>query len=131
MKLWFDESLSPTLVQVAHEHGLDATCNRDRGVVGHKDAQLRSPVQSQGDVLVTDNASDFRPMYTRDDIHPGLIAIPARDGRARQHQLTHAVIAWIADAAPESGQTSAEFMINKLVEIDGDDLTTTYDPPQR
>jgi hypothetical protein len=41
------------------------------------------------------------------------------------------VIAWIADAATESGQTSAEFMINKLVEIDGDGLTTTYDLPQR
>lgn len=131
MKLWFDEDLSPTLVQVAHEHGLAATCNRDRGVLGHKDAQLRPLVQSQGYVLVTDNASDFRPMYARDDIHPGLIVIPASHGRTRQQQLTHSVIAWIADAAAQSGQTSAEFMINKLVEIDGDGLTTTYDLPQR
>jgi predicted nuclease of predicted toxin-antitoxin system len=51
VRLWFDEDLSPTLVQVAHEHGLEATCNRDRGVLGHTDAQLRQLVQSQGYVL--------------------------------------------------------------------------------
>jgi predicted nuclease of predicted toxin-antitoxin system len=99
VKLWFDEDLSPTLVQVARDHGLEATCNRDRGVLGHKDAQLRQLAQAQDYILVTDNASDFRPMYTRDDFHPGLIVVPAGDGRACQQQLTHAVIAWIAHAA--------------------------------
>jgi predicted nuclease of predicted toxin-antitoxin system len=93
VKLWFDEDLSPTLVRVAHEHGLDATCNRDRGVLGHTDAQLRHLVQGQGYVLVTDNASDFRAMYARDDVHPGLVVIPASDGRGRQQQLAHAAIA--------------------------------------
>jgi predicted nuclease of predicted toxin-antitoxin system len=43
VKLWFDEDLSPTLVRVANEHGVEATCNRDRGALGHKDAQLRAP----------------------------------------------------------------------------------------
>lgn len=71
MRLWFDEDLSPTLVRIANEHGLEATCNRDRGVLGHTDAQLRQLVQSQGHVLVTDNASDFRPMYRHDEVHPG------------------------------------------------------------
>jgi predicted nuclease of predicted toxin-antitoxin system len=129
VKLWFDEDLSPTLVQVAHEHGLEATCNRDRGALGHKDAQLRALVQTEDYVLVTDNASDFRPMYARDDIHPGLLIIPAGDGRARQQELTRAVIAWIANAAADRGQTSAQFMINKLVEIDSDGLTVAYDLP--
>ena len=71
MKLWFDEDLSPTLVQVAHERGFEATCNRDRDLLGIKDPRLRRIVQSEDYVLVTDNASDFRPMYRRDDIHPG------------------------------------------------------------
>ena len=65
MKLWFDEDLSPTLVQVANERGFQATCNRDRGVLGAKDAVLRRLVQAEGFVLVTDNATDFRPMYER------------------------------------------------------------------
>ena len=75
-------------------------------MLGHKDDQLRQLVQSQGYVLVTDNASDFRPMYGRDELHPGMIVIPGGDGRARQ-QLVRAVIAWILNAAGESAQTEA------------------------
>jgi predicted nuclease of predicted toxin-antitoxin system len=59
VKLWFDEDLSPTLVQVAHEQGFEATCNRDRGALGNTDRQLRRVVHREGFVLVTDNASDF------------------------------------------------------------------------
>jgi hypothetical protein len=80
VKLWFDEDLSPTLVQVAGDFGLLATCNRDRGMLGATDGQLRRVVQDEDYVLVTDNASDFRPLYARDDIHPGLIVIPAAYG---------------------------------------------------
>jgi hypothetical protein len=58
-----------------------------------------------------------------------LLVIPAGDGRARQKELTRAVIAWIANAAADSGQTSSQFMINKLVEIDADGLTVAYDLP--
>lgn len=93
MRLWFDEDLSPTLVQIAHEYGLEATCNRDRRMLGHQDAQLRHLVQSQGCVLVTDNASDFRPMYGRDELHPGMIVFAGGDGRTRQRQLVRVVIA--------------------------------------
>ena len=129
MRLWFDEDLSPTLVQVAPEHGLEATCNRDRGVLGHTDAQLRQLVQSQGYVLVTDNASDSRPVYGRDEVHSGIIVIPGGDGRRRQQQPVRAVIAWILKAAAEGAQTATVFMINTLVEIDSDGMTTAYHLP--
>jgi predicted nuclease of predicted toxin-antitoxin system len=81
VRLWFDEDLSPTLVGVTHELGFDATCNRDRGVLGISDAPLGRP--ARGVRLVTDNASDFRPMYLRDDVHTGLIVVPAGDGPPR------------------------------------------------
>jgi hypothetical protein len=48
VRLWFDEDLSPTLVQVANERGFAATCNRDRAVLGCKDPDLRSLVQGEG-----------------------------------------------------------------------------------
>lgn len=129
MRLWFDEDLSPTLVRIANEHGLEATCNRDRGVLGHTDAQLRQLVQSQGHVLVTDNASDFRPMNRHDEVHPGMIVIAGGDDRARQQQLVRMVIAWIRNEATESAQTPELFMINKLVEIDSQGMTTAFDLP--
>jgi predicted nuclease of predicted toxin-antitoxin system len=118
VRLWFDEDLSPTLVQVAHELGLEATCNRDRGALGAKDPQLRRLVQEQGFVFVTDNAADFRPMYERGAVHPGLIVIPAAYGRARQQALARAVITWIINAASAADETAADFMAGKLVEIE-------------
>jgi predicted nuclease of predicted toxin-antitoxin system len=130
VKLWFDEDLSPTLVKTANERGLAATCNRDRGVLGHKDRQLRQLVQGEGYVLVTDNASDFRPMYGRDEIHPGLIVMPGGDGRARQQELLCAVIKWIVSAATNAGQTPADFMVNTLVEIDSTGRSTAQELPR-
>jgi hypothetical protein len=40
-----------------------------------------------------------------------------------------AVIAWILNAAAKSAQTPAGFMINKLVEIDSEGITTSYHLP--
>jgi predicted nuclease of predicted toxin-antitoxin system len=129
VRLWFDEDLSPTLVQVAHELGFEGTCNRDRDVLGVSDAALRQLVQREGFVLVTDNASDFRPMYQREDVHPGLIVVPAGYGRATQRILTRDVISWISGVALESGQAAADYMLNRLVEIDQDGSVTSYELP--
>jgi predicted nuclease of predicted toxin-antitoxin system len=118
VKLWFDEDLSPTLVSVANERGFEAACNRDRGLLGATDAQPRAVVQAEGFVLVTDNASDFRRMFARDDIHPGLAVIPAAYGRTEQQRLAPVLIEFIVDAARVAGEHPADFMINRLVEVD-------------
>ena len=119
MRLWFDEDLSPTLVKLARELGFDATCNRDRGMLGSTDRELRRAVQAEGFVLVTDNLADFRPMYAAAGLHPGLIAVPAAYGRATQRELTRAVLAHIVGVAAQAGEAPADFMVNRLAEIDG------------
>jgi predicted nuclease of predicted toxin-antitoxin system len=129
VKLWFDEDLSPTLVQVVNERGFEATCNRDRGVLGHTDHELRRLVQSQGFVFVTDNASDFVAMYKREDAHPGLAVMPGEVGRERQQELVRELLDWIADAAATAGQSPGQFMVNRLVEIDRDGACATADLP--
>lgn len=129
MRLWFDEDLSPTLVQMANERGFDATCNRDRGVLGRKDPQLRQLVQSEEYVFVTDNASDFRPMYERDEVHPGLVVMPAEVTRERQQQLVGTLISWIMTAAAADQQSPADFMVNKLVEVNNEGGCTVRDIP--
>jgi predicted nuclease of predicted toxin-antitoxin system len=131
VKLWFDEDLSPTLVQVANDLGFEATCNRDRGLLGTKDPDLRPLVQAEGYVFATDNASDFRPMYAREEIHPGLLALPAGDSRTHQQQLLRAAIDFISTSAAVSGEQAADFMINKLVEVDetGSCIASDLPPP--
>ena len=131
MRLWFDEDLSPTLVQVANECGVEATCNRDRSVLGVSDRTLRELVYRDGFIFVTDNASDFRPMYAREQAHPGLLVMPASVGRARQQELARALIEWIAAAAVAVGESPRDFMINKLVQIDsGGDCVASDLPPR-
>jgi predicted nuclease of predicted toxin-antitoxin system len=118
VKLWFDEDLSPTLVQVAAKRGFVATCNRDRGMLGATDPHLRRVVRAESFVFVTDNASDFRPMYERDDVHPGLVVLPGTVPRRRQQELARIVIDFIVDSASHTGAEPAAFMVNKLVGID-------------
>lgn len=129
MRLWFDEDLSPTLVRVANQLGFEATCNRDRGLLGATDPTLRAVVQAEGFVFVTDNAADFAPMYARDDVHPGLIAMPGAYGRDRQQEIVAGVLAWVDRAAQAAGETSAAFMVNSLVEADRDGECTVRDLP--
>jgi predicted nuclease of predicted toxin-antitoxin system len=129
VRLWFDEDLSPTLVQVAVQLGFEATCNRDRGMLGATDRELRRVVQAEGHVLVTDNASDFRPMYARDDVHPGLVVVPATVRRERQQALARAVIAFIEDCGGRAGEEPADFMVNKLVAIDEQGQCSLQDLP--
>lgn len=129
MKLWFDEDLSPTLVQVANDLGYEATCNRDRGLLGIKDPDLRRIVQAEGYAFVNDNASDFRPMYARDEIHPGLIALPAGDSRAHQQELLRSAVAFIKGQAASADETPADSIVNKLVEIEAAGGCTVRDLP--
>jgi len=116
-------------VQVATALGFAATCNRDRDMLGATDRALRRVVQAEGYVFVTDNASDFRPMYAADAIHPGLGALPGAVGRARQQALTRAVVAFIAERASAAGERPADFMVNTLVTIDASGACRAWDLP--
>jgi predicted nuclease of predicted toxin-antitoxin system len=129
VRLWFDEDLSPKLVQVAQEHGFAATCNRDRGMLGAMDHELRQVVQAEDFVLVTDNASDFRPMFVRDGIHPGLVVVPGTVARDRQRELASVVIDYVVELARQVGEDPAGFMVNKLVEVDEHGECSTQDLP--
>ncbi|MGP0100065.1 MAG: DUF5615 family PIN-like protein [Solirubrobacteraceae bacterium] len=63
MKLWVDEDLSPSLVDVAYRHGLDATCNCDRALLGRSDIDVRQRCIDEDRTLVTNNDGDFRRLY--------------------------------------------------------------------
>jgi hypothetical protein len=80
-------------------------------------------------VFVTDNASDFRPMYARDEIHPGLVVMPGEFGRDRQQEFARDVIDWIVSESAEAGELPADFLVNKLLEIDDDGTITCKDLP--
>jgi hypothetical protein len=114
---------------IAEQHGFEATCNRHRNMLGAKDHDLRRVIQDEGFVLVTDNASDFRPMLVRDGIHPGLVVMPATVPRHRQRVLAAAVIEYVVELARALGEAPGDFMINKRVSIDEDGNCSAQDFP--
>lgn len=68
---------------MAHDAGIDATCARDRGLLGTKDRLLIHRVVADDYTLVTCNSKDFRGhgtvspggLYALQELHAGLICL--------------------------------------------------------
>jgi predicted nuclease of predicted toxin-antitoxin system len=120
MRLWIDEDLSPSLVDVAHRHGLDATCNRDRALLGGSDADVMHRCLEEDRTLVTNNYGDFRRLCESQTAHPGLIVLPT-PSREKQQQLLDLALAHVEQQAKATGAADpGEFMINRVVEVEED-----------
>jgi predicted nuclease of predicted toxin-antitoxin system len=129
MKLWIDEDLSPSLVEVAHTRGLDATCNRDRSLLGHSDADVLRHCVDEDRTLVTNNLGDFRRLCEAHSVHPGLIVLPTPE-RDKQKQLLDGALTYVEQESQQQGSADqGEFMINRVVEINEDGICADYPLP--
>ncbi len=117
MRLWIDEDLSPSLVDVAHAHGLDATCNRDRGLLGSSDRDVLRRCIDEDRTLVTNNLGDFRRLCETRSAHPGLIVLPTLARAAQQELLANALDHVNRRMADTRATDPGEFMINMIVEV--------------
>jgi len=92
---------------------------------GASDRSLAREALERDLVLVTNNAVDFRKIYARQEIHPGLVIIVPQLNIAGQRR---AVAAMLRDMAGRD-------LLNKVVEVraDGDDFQCReFDwPPSR
>jgi predicted nuclease of predicted toxin-antitoxin system len=121
VKLFIDENLSPTLVRVAHEHGYDATCSRDRDHLGLSDRRLLALCLEEERILVTENAGDFRTLCAATEMHPGLILLPSMSG-AQQRHLLHTCLGHIEAAAVAAGELPGNYMLSRVIAIDLDNV---------
>jgi predicted nuclease of predicted toxin-antitoxin system len=123
MRFLIDECLSPSLVSVARQAGYDAQHVAHVGKAGWKDWNV-ADYASEGDfVLVTNNASDFRRLYTTRPVHVGLVIIVPNVNRADQRWLFQRALAKLG----ELGEP-----VNRVLEVDieGEDITfNLYDLP--
>lgn len=131
MKLWIDECLSPALVGQAHDRGYEATCTRDRGQLGLPDDELIVLAVDQGFAFVTNNDADFRSLCANADLHAGLVILP-QGRRDDQRRWLDRAIAHVERRAPEAGEPPADWMLNRVVEVDPDsDVCTDAVLPDR
>jgi len=130
MRLWIDEDLSPSLVDVAHRRGFDATCNRDRALLGRSDTEVLRHCMDEDRTLVTNNFGDFRRLCEAHSVHPGLIVLPTPSRVAQQQQLDIA-LEHIEQQTKLTGATDpGEFMINRVVEIGEAGVCVDFPLPQ-
>lgn len=129
MKLWVDECLSPTLVERANRRGYWATCNRDRGLLGASDKLLHERVITEEAVFVTNDEADFVALYRQVDLHTGLLILPQAEKRNALLPLLDAALDYIERHAKAAGETPAEWMLNRRVEVDSHSAPTHDDLP--
>jgi predicted nuclease of predicted toxin-antitoxin system len=128
VRLFVDENLSPRLVSVGHDRDYDATCARDRNLLGEPDAKILELCVSEDRVCATNNADDFRALVGDVELHPGLVVLPnvARD---RQFELFDAALVFIEQEAAAAGDEPRDLMVNHVVEIDEHGTLGLYELP--
>jgi hypothetical protein len=81
LKLYLDEDLSPRILALLRERGLDVTGAHEVGHTGLSDLEQLRYAAREGRCLVTRNVADFlelvRQLINRQESHAGIILIPA------------------------------------------------------
>ncbi|WP_199500211.1 DUF5615 family PIN-like protein [Methylovirgula sp. 4M-Z18] len=76
MRLFIDECLSPEIALDLARLGHDAVHPLHIGRRGEQDHTVKDRCIAEDRVIVTENVGDFKALLGREDIHPGLIALP-------------------------------------------------------
>lgn len=81
MKFLIDECLSPVLASLARDRGYPESSHVTwLGMTAQKDWTIARKAIDDGFVLVTHNTVDFRPLYARENLHVGLVALNTAAG---------------------------------------------------
>jgi predicted nuclease of predicted toxin-antitoxin system len=118
-----DECLHTSLVGVAVKRGHEATHVTYRGLSGVQDWNLMAPIREGDFTFVTNNAKDFRRLYSQEDIHAGLVILIPNVPPIEQRELFDAAL---EDLVVTPG------LINEALEVgivEGDIQITRYDLP--
>ena len=127
MRLWIDECLSPTLVDLAQLR-YEATCNKYRGLLRVEDPALYAVISQEEWVLVTNNYRDFRALTLRAGLHSGLIVLPQRT-LSGQPPMLEAVLDHIDLHSSKVNMLSEAWMTNRVVEYHEDDTISADEWP--
>ena len=124
MKLFVDECLSPQLAIRLNKAGrYDAVHPLHVGRRGEPDYRVLERCIAEDRVIVTQNATDFRRLIGKSEIHPGLIILPALD-REGTWRLLQKALAFL-----ERRGKPADVMVNHVLEVDSTGTTTLFHLP--
>lgn len=113
-----DECLSPSLAEAARARGYDATHVVWLGRGSADDREVTRIALERDYIVVTNNARDFRRIYGRLEVHPGLVLVLPDLPGAQQRRYFLAIVEFI-DARPD--------VVNRIVSIDRAGVITIED----
>jgi predicted nuclease of predicted toxin-antitoxin system len=119
-----DENLTPALAEVAQEWGYHALHATWVGLRGKKDHQVASYAVNNNMIIVTNDLADFRRIYRRRKLHPGIIflAVTNSDSMDREAQalMFEAALESVEEDEPVNEAVQAQLRENE----DGDWVLT-------
>jgi predicted nuclease of predicted toxin-antitoxin system len=116
VRFLIDECLSLDLVGEAHQAGFEAYHLAHVGKAGWADWNVAA-FASDNDMVVTNNATGFRRLYRRRQLHPGLMLILPNVDRPTEARLFAAALAQLAPV---------DDLVNQVMEIDLDDAQVKF-----
>jgi predicted nuclease of predicted toxin-antitoxin system len=125
MRFLIDECLHVSLTQVARKQGYQADHVAWLGLGGKSDWDLMPRIVAGDFTFVTNNARDFRKLYSKEPIHAGLVILLPQVDPERQRQLFQMLL---AELRPDA------LLVNEVIEImivDGAPKMVRYDLPRR
>ena len=128
MRFFIDEDLSPALVGPCRDAGYEATCSRDRDMLGMSDREVAALCLEEERVLVSNNAGDFFKLTSASGLHPGLVILPL-GSRAQEVEWMRAAVAAIEELAAAAGTVPADQMINAVIEVSEDGSCQGFEYP--
>lgn len=108
MKFLIDECLHTSLIALAHEAGHVCDHVNFLGLGGQKDWQLMARIRGEDYTLVTNNRGDFSALFTKEEVHAGLVIIVPNVTPSRQRDLFQAALSHIG----------ARGLMNAILEVD-------------
>lgn len=108
MKFLIDECLHTSLVAVAQNNRHDGFHVNWLGLSGEADWDLMPRIVAEDYTFVTNNARDFRRLYSIEGLHAGLIIIVPQVVPALQRELFDLILRDLA---------AGEELLNEVVEI--------------
>src|SRR5216684_770850 len=91
VRFLIDECLSPRLVAAANRAGFEAHHVAHIGRAAWQDWNIAAFALTNDMVFVTNNATDFRALYSRQELHSGLIIILPSADRETETRLFNAL----------------------------------------
>jgi predicted nuclease of predicted toxin-antitoxin system len=111
VRFLIDECLSLDLVGEAHRAGFEAYHLAHVGKAGWDDWSVTAFAGEHDMVVVTNNASDFRRLYRRQQLHCGLVLILPNVDRPTEARLFAVALAGLA---------KVDDLVNQILEVDLD-----------